>query len=121
MVDTGQQSEKALPEAQMAGTQPTGGDSAAFGCLGVAALIFVGGLLLWLARPASWGIPGFVCFIIMALGWTGLSVTWKDAFKGRRAYLCPHCGTDCIVREDVAGKAECAKCKGSFSIPMTGQ
>ena len=48
-----------------------------WGCLGLSLLIFLGGTALWVFRPGSWNIPGIVCFVIMAIGITGLKVAWS--------------------------------------------
>ena len=66
------------------GLQQTGrgksGDGVAMGCLFASGVIFLGGTVLWLFRPPSWGIPGIVCFIIMAIGLAAIKATWGAAF-----------------------------------------
>ncbi len=52
------------------------------GCFVASMAVFGTGTLLWILRPPDWGIPGIVCFGIMGLGWSFLTVTWKQMKGG---------------------------------------
>lgn len=58
------------------------GNAATIGCFLASIAIFGTGLVLWLARPASWGVPGVVWLIVMGIGLSGIKVGW-DMFKGK--------------------------------------
>lgn len=70
-------------EAVFAGirSEARGERGCAAGCFVPSLVITIVGIGLLVARPAEWGIPGFVCFIIIAVGIGGLMTAWK-MFKG---------------------------------------
>ncbi len=52
------------------------------GCFIFSLLILASGIVLLIARPPEWGIPGLVVFIIIVLGLSGVKVGW-DIFTGK--------------------------------------
>lgn len=111
----------ASPAALPVEHQPSGGDPGAIGCFTIGVLILTTGLVLLVARPPSWGIPGIIPLIVMALGWAAVSVTRKDAFGSRRAYGCPHCTKSVAVRAKYTGPVKCPHCKLGFTAPSVGE
>jgi zinc/manganese transport system permease protein len=63
-------------------------DMVTSGCLLFSIVITVTTFLLWFFRPAGWGIPGIVCFVIMAIGLAGI-VTGLQILRQRRKKVKP--------------------------------
>jgi len=66
-------------EAKKTKSEP--GESGTIGCFLISLIILIGGGILWLFRPADWGIPGIVCFIIIGIGLSGVKVGWDMLTK----------------------------------------
>lgn len=102
-------------------TQQSPVSGAAIGCFALTILIFGGGIIFWLIRPAEWRIPGFVCFIIIAIGLAGINVTRKDVFGSKPLYECPHCTKLFTVVEGASENLKCPSCNVSIKLPIQSQ